>query len=253
LELFDVAVHKHYANAPIREALIDIRVELLPDIKLSSLDEAYELIRVDYPTRNEMKFVQSEISLVGQGSASTKQEIIGYRFSAQDGKQIVQTRLDGFTFSRLTPYECWEALRDEAKKLWSIYQGVARPQKITRIAVRYINQIDIPLPMRDFKDFFRTFPDVSEDLPQEIGGFLMQLQIPQKDFDGMLVLTEALVPPAKRDVASVVLDIDVFKMKYDFGSDEAWNFLEVLRERKNEIFEGCITDKARDLFGPLIK
>lgn len=248
-----MALHKHYANAPIREALIDIRVELLPGTELSSLDEADELIRVDYPTRSEMKLFQGEISLIGQASASAKQEIIGYRFSARDGKQVVQTRLDGFTFSRLTPYEHWEALRDEAKKLWRIYQGVARPQKITRIAVRYINQIDIPLPMRDFKDFFRTFPDVSEDLPQELGGFLMQLQIPQEDFDGMLVLTEALVPPARPNVASVVLDIDVFKISDNLGSgDDAWSFLELLRERKNEIFEGCITDKARELFGPSV-
>ena len=30
---------------------------------------------------------------------------------------------------------------------------------------------------------------------------------------------------------------------------EAWRLLEVLRDRKNLFFEGCITDRTREIFG----
>ncbi len=33
------------------------------------------------------------------------------------------------------------------------------------------------------------------------------------------------------------------------SDDEVWALLEALRNRKNEFFEGCITDKTRELFG----
>jgi len=45
-------------------------------------------------------------------------------------------------------------------------------------------------------------------------------------------------------------DLDVFKEGADMMDDAVWELLETLRNRKNEFFEGCITDKARELFGP---
>jgi uncharacterized protein (TIGR04255 family) len=52
---------------------------------------------------------------------------------------------------------------------------------ITRLVVRYINKIDIPLPVGDLKEYLRTFPEVSSDLPQGLSGYFLQLQIPQED------------------------------------------------------------------------
>ncbi len=64
----------------------------------------------------------------------------------------------------------------------------------------------------------------------------------------MLILNEAMVPPPRPDVASVVLDIDVFKPGLKLESDdEVWDVLETLRLRKNLIFEGCITNSMREL------
>jgi uncharacterized protein (TIGR04255 family) len=58
-----------------------------------------------------------------------------------------------------------------------------------------------------------------------------------------------MVSPPRPLFASVVLDIDVFKPDAGLSSDsEAWSLLELLRDRKNDFFEGCITDKTRSLF-----
>ena len=50
--------------------------------------------------------------------------------------------------------------------------------------------------MRDFRDFIRSYPEISSDLPQQLAGFFMQVQIPQEDLGAMLILNEAMVPPA---------------------------------------------------------
>src|SRR5207253_4384748 len=101
---------------------------------------------------------------------------IGYTFTSSDGLQAFQSRLDGFTFSRLAPYNGWESFCSEARRLWNIYREVTQPQAVTRAAVRYINRLDLPLPIRDLKDYLRTVPEVSPDLPQGLSGYFMQLQ-----------------------------------------------------------------------------
>lgn len=248
-----MAAHRRYANAPITEALIDIQVSLPPEVKLAAFDDVYNRVKADYPSKGDAKLVGATLSFGEQVSASAKQDQIGYLLRTKDGKNVAQVRLNGFTFSRLRPYEHWEALRDEARRIWDIYRDVARPIKVTRVALRYINQFDIKLPM-DFRDYFRTYPEISSDLPQRLSGFLMQVHIPQEDFKGLTLLTQTLVPPPNEETASVILDIDTFRHEVDFSSEsDLWQFLDQLRNRKNEVFEGCITNKTRQLIGPLME
>lgn len=245
-----MATNRHYRNAPITEGLIDIRVQLPPDITLESLDAVSQQVKNEFPTRQDRYLIEGKFTVTPQVSASTKKSKIGYIFFSADQKYALQARLDGFTFSRLKPYETWETLRAEARRWWETYRDILKPIRITRVAVRYINQIDIPLPMKDFKDYLRTVPEVSTDLPQALSGFLMRLQIPQDDINAHLILTQALVsPPPVPNVASVILDIDLFRERIELNSDDGlWDLLKTFRARKNQVFESCITDNARLLF-----
>jgi uncharacterized protein (TIGR04255 family) len=240
----------HYENAPISEALIDIRVNFPNALSLEALEALHASIKDDYPRKEKRFYVEGQFSMGEAVGAVATRTQIGYAFSSADGKQIVQARLDGFTFSRLKPYGTWLTLRDESRRLWDIYRTLAATTKIARVAVRYVNQIDIPLKTIDYKDYFRTTPEVSPDLPQGLSGFFMQLQFPQPDLNGMLILTQTAIPAASPDQNSVVLDLDVFKPILQEISEEAlWDLLENLRHRKNKFFEGCITEKTRELFG----
>ena len=185
----------------------------------------------------------------GQLKATAKQDQLGYAFVGGEGKHVAQFRVNGFSFSRLAPYQTWQQLRNEAKTLWESYRqivGAALP--VVRLGLRYVNQLDLPQPVRDFRDFIRSYPEISSDLPQQLAGFFMQVQIPQEDIGAMLVLSEVMVPPARPDVVSLVLDIAVFMQGLKLESDdEVWSAMEVLRVRKNLIFEGCITNNTREL------
>jgi uncharacterized protein (TIGR04255 family) len=71
-------------------------------------------------------------------------------------------------------------------------QSVTKPKLINRLALRYVNRLDLPLPVGDLKYYLRTVPEVSPDLPQGLSGYFMQLQIPQEDISAILILNQAL-------------------------------------------------------------
>ncbi len=239
-----------YTKAPITEALIDIQVTLPDDVTVG------DLARVDigedkgYPQRRNRFAVMGEIAVGDQIGAVTRQMHVGYDFVSEDERQIVQARQNGYTFSRLAPYDRWETFQEEARRLWDLYRSVAKPTSITRVAVRYINRLDLPLPMADFKDYLRTVPEVAPDLPQALGGYLMQLAIPYEDPESLLLLNETLLPPPDTSTVSILLDIDLFRqLEESVEDDELWMLLEQFRRRKNEVFEACITERTKELIG----
>ena len=101
----------------------------------------------------------------------------------------------------------------------------------------------------ELKDYIRTVPEVSPDLSQNaLQTFFMQLQIPQRDLDCLLIINEAIAQPVNPDFVTIVFDLDLFRQDvWDSNSEEIWQFLDKLRDRKNEVFEASITDKTREL------
>jgi uncharacterized protein (TIGR04255 family) len=239
---------RHYDKAPIKEAIIDIQIESA-SLTLANFDKVDVSPPRGYAERQKVTIGHIRGRLEGGIlTATAKQDELGYAFVGGEGKHHVQFRLNGFTFSRLAPYQTWEQLRSETKTLWESYRQIVGALPVVRVGLRYVNQLDLPLPMRDFRDFIRLYPEVSADLSQQLAGFFLQVQIPQEDLGAMLVLNEAMVPPSGPGVVSVVLDIDVFKQGLKIESDdEIWSVLEALRLRKNLIFEGCITNNTREL------
>lgn len=238
---------KHYSRAPITEALIDIRAEISDRVTLATLIDVHSSIKTDYPMRQDFLMLQGQMVAGASVGATASQTQVGYIFSSSDQKQILQARLDGFTFSRLAPYDRWETFRTEAQQLWSIYQSVTNPHRINRLALRYVNRLDLPLPFGDFKDYLRTVPEVSPDLPQGLSGYFMQLQMPQEDIRAMLILNQALIPPLNPDVVSILLDIELGRDIELPDTEAVWDVLEQLHTHTDQVFEACITDRTREL------
>lgn len=235
---------RHYSRSPIVEAIVAFQVELPESVKVADLESCQDRA---YPGKKVLDCPTDSDEMDTEGSTPAGARSRGFLFSSADGKQLYQARSDGFTMHRLAPYEGWECFRDEARRLWAVYRRIARPRKLARVAVRTINRLDLPLPVVEMKDYLRTSPEVSPDLPQGLAGFFMQLNIPQPDVGSTLLLRETIVPPPAPGVASVVLDIDLFRIEVIPSGDAAmWTFIDSLRTRRNEIFEACITDRTRE-------
>jgi uncharacterized protein (TIGR04255 family) len=246
-----MAEYTHLGNAPIKEALIDIRVVLPDDFDVQKLQAIQDHIADRYPKKGEKRFWMTRVEL--KSDAPPKEEsydkgIVGYHFTSTDGLFVLQARLDGFTLSRLKPYETWESMRDEAKDLWRFYTDVAKPKAITRVATRYINVLELPPPIGDFNEYLTSAPVVPEKLPQGLSSFLTRVIMHYPRLESVAIITQALEPSANPKVISIILDIDVFKeMAFD-NEEDAWAMLEKLREFKNTIFFESITEKTVGLY-----
>ena len=243
-----------FPNAPITEALLDIRVKLPTQTDLAKLATFHDAIKQKYPSKHERMawrgHIEIQASPVAQVSQSAAGGPDGYSFTSIDGRQVVQARLDGFTFSQLKPYDKWITLRDEAQELWQHYVRIASPETVTRVALRYINRIEIPLPMRDFKDYILTTPEIAPDLPQGLGSFFMRLVIPDPKAQAVAIVTETMEPiDESRNRLPLIFDIDVFRMAaFNIQDNAMWEAFEYLHDLKNDIFFKSITVKAKELF-----
>lgn len=242
--------HKTFPNAPITEALLDVRARLPVQTTLADLAAFQDHIRDRFPETKERKFFRADFKLGPEPSALVSASgSDGYFFECSKEKKIVQARLDGFTFNKLKPYENWESFRSEARELWTLYFKIANPTKVTRIALRYINRIEVPLPMKNFKEYFLTSPEVAPELPQGVAHFFMRLVIPNDDIGAVAVITQTMEEPTADGKLPLILDIDVWqKTEYEGENAKMWDEFEKLRIFKNDVFFNTTTDKAKELF-----
>jgi uncharacterized protein (TIGR04255 family) len=235
--------NKRYSKSPIIEAIIAIDVQPSRKLDLTELEQCAADQRQAYPRKEEVRF-----SPVGLPDGRIWNEQHGFAFATDDRTRIFQFSRVGFMMHELAPYRNWESFRDEAQRLWSVYRELTKPTQFVRLAVRYINRLDIPLPAAELQNYLRTLPTISSDISQGLAGFLMQLNMPQPDIGCTLVVNEVAVDSPHAGVISILLDIDLFR---DTGlpenEEELWAFAEVMRDRKNQVFEACITDHMREL------
>ena len=236
-------------KAPIVEALIDIHVE--PGA--SSLDQLRpfeDLVRGEFPERKRVIHWQGNLDLRDEEPRMTAPapEVLGFAFWSADKKRVLQARVNGFSFSHLAPYDRWSSLRDEARGWWEKFVSVNRPTAVKRYALRFVNRIDLPLPMKDFADYLRTCPRVAPGLPQGLSGVFMRLVVPFPD--ASVVITQAIDEAGvTAEKIPVILDIDVFQSStVPPAGDELWARLETLRKIKNDVFFNSLTPTAWRLF-----
>lgn len=238
---------RHLENAPIREALIDIQVKLPEDIIIDDIERFAEKISKDYPRKQKMWKTNIEINLKGPPQKIIQQQI-GFGFIAQDKKQVVQARLNGFTVSRLKKYIDWEHLRDETKRLWKLYADSYKPLLITRVACRYINEIKLG-PSVKLDEYLTALPHRIEGLPDKLEHFLTRVIVPLEDTPTKAIVTQVLEGSTPKGEATIILDIDVFREgSFAVESTEIWNVIESFHDHKNTIFFNSITEQAVELY-----
>jgi uncharacterized protein (TIGR04255 family) len=240
-----------FRSAPITEALLDIRVRNREGLEFDRLAPLHDEIKDAYPQKRERYRFQGEVR-IEKGQPPTMSEARsgpdGFLFTSLDGRRIVQARVDGFTFNWLKPYDRWDTFRDEARMNWERYRKLACPESVTRVALRYINRIPLPLPLRDFKDYVLTVPEVASDLPQGLVGFLMRLVLPFPQHECLVIVTET-IEEAVGERLPWILDIDAYVERgWSPENPEIWDVFERLRDVKNEVFFKSLTERTKELF-----
>lgn len=244
-----MAQYRHLKNAPINEALIDLRVKLPEDKrKVDLLEKMHDQIKDRFPEKKQQIEHRLEFHSGPPTTEKKTTDHVGYRFASEDGLWVVQATINGFTLSRLKPYETWENLRDEAKQIWRIYEDILSPEAVTRVATRFINKIEIPGPNIDFDDYLTAAPVIPKALSQIMMGFFSRVVVPDEKSKSVGIITQNFEPGINPQVIPILLDIDVFKEKLFEIQDPIWDTIDCLREVKNRIFFDSITEKTAGLF-----
>lgn len=242
--------HETFPNAPIVEAVLDINVKLPGEITLESLEAQHEHMKDRFPEVSE-RIQVSGGSKLGPSPSALKSEktILGYLFRSPQEAKLVQHRLDGFSFNKLKPYMDWDSFKSEAQELWQSYRSYNNPAKITRIALRYINSIEIPLPIKELTEYLLTSPVTVPNMAQKITRFLTRIESENERIPAYAVITQTIGDPTEMKKLPLILDIDVFHgSDYTTNMDAIWDVFEELRDYKNEIFFNSISEKTKELF-----
>ncbi|TKS64859.1 MAG: TIGR04255 family protein [Nitrospira sp.] len=246
-----------YKKPPVSEALIDIRIDSLPSEKFHLLESLTSRLAAKYPNKKLRYKFEGGVQIEGTKvvASPVASGVHGLWLESEDQKGIMQLRLDGFTHNRMKPdpYEVWpgwESMREEARQVWEIYAAALNLTQITRLAVRYINQIVIPGSTIELYDYFTAPPRIPPDLPfQDILDFSNSVTIKVPKYKALAVVRHYPIQQIYPGAIAVALDIDVSRPgKVPLDSFPVWETLDQLRELKNTIFEASLLHRTKELF-----
>lgn len=250
-----MARQRHLTKAPITEAVVDIRASLPKGFDVTALSKLPPDVLERFTQSEALKTFSGSFEYDGKHqrlkSEAIDRGIIGHIFKTTDAARVLQFRKDGFTLSKLKPYEDWTKLRDEAVNLWQAYVKLAKPESVSRVGLRYINHLNMPFSgdKFDFDEYLTSSPKVPGELPQGIVSFFYRVVMPVPSIGATAVIHQALESIVDPKIVPVILDIDVFVQRdLEPNSDKIWEALEQLHVLKNDVFFSYITEKTAELF-----
>jgi uncharacterized protein (TIGR04255 family) len=242
-----------YKHAPITEAVIEIKID--SSLDQAAVEKASAKFRTHYPQDQRIENVTIALHLEAKTGSNPKTRVardidIGYRRSSLDLTQLLVLFPSSLMVSQLAPYPGWDQFYRRFCRDWKIWKKAVRFKTISRIGVRYINRIDIPVLERNVEHeaYLNVYPKLP-DIITQVGAYAVQAISSFDDIGCKLTLNSAVVPAPILDHASFIIDQDIAREIDPPQSDKAiFQLLNEIRTKKNAVFEACVTDRARSLF-----
>lgn len=237
-----------YKRAPITEAVVEFRCATPVDEKkrLKALKKLSKL----YANHNPVVLKNIEVKITdGEPKTQTTDSILN-KFSSDDMTQQLHITDISFMVSQLAPYTGWEQFKLRIMRDWDTWRKVVSFQPIARVGMRYINRIDLPItgPLVNYEDYVTVYPALP-DLLDPCLYHSVTVRVPLEEIQSELNLRSAVVESPLPDHLAIVVDLDISRTYQTSPRDEElYSFISQARIKKNEIFEACIRDKARELF-----
>jgi len=230
------------SNPPAIEAVLDITTNEITDTK--KLDYKNKGFKKKFPCKEQIMLFESSFQEAKERmQIINKNRHLGFAYKSGDEKEISQFRLNGFSYSRLSPYLGWEAFVEKALENWETYCSIRKTLEIKRIGLRFINIIQVPCGHPVMSEYF----NVGITSETELGKIKQYKYQYIRDFDDDLI---AIVNFGQTEILdnemSFVFDIDVIKQSSAtlLEANNVSEHLRTMRQAKNTIFFGNLTEKA---------
>jgi len=239
-----------YPNPPLREAMLVVQMTFPAGNGMEASRLFSEALKAEYPDQKPV-YAEGTVEdpIDGQPNPLFPHQPIRYVCRDLDKRSVVQLGATEFDFSCLPPYPGFEAFLRESKRIWQRFRETSPEVTIDRLALRYLNVIELPAPVGEIRDWLTVSPNISASFPQTATGLYLQLELLYPDSLTRLLVTEAIGEVSSESVQTVLLELDLMREEtVPQSDDEMWAYFESLREIKNEVFEACLTPRTRELF-----
>ena len=234
-------------HPPIVEALVDLRASVPGDFEM--FDALADELKGEFPTKEQRRHLEAKIEirdgkLVQQRVDSSA--FGGVRLANVDQTIYAQFRPDGFTLNNMKAYVGGDHLIDKALTLWELLVRRTMPEAVSRVALRYVNRLELPLKSGDeFTRYLTSTPDLPEGAPQRISQFLSRIVGHDAQRQATAVVIQQLKEQQGGQPVVLTVDVDVFRSgTFPVDSAALREILDSLRMLKNETFFSLITDET---------
>jgi len=237
-----------YKRAPITEAVVELAFNSSPEDKRRS--KAFATFRKHYPNFKEINSKSIEVEVRDDGDAISTKNTLKHQFSSSDITQLLITSESSLLFAQLAPYQGWDLYKERITRDWATWIKHTGHNEVNRIGMRYINRIDIPAtnPVTWYENYVTVYPNLPKIIDPSLS-HSVNIKVLLDDLESLLTLNSSVVKSPIPEHIAIVLDFDISrKFKTAPSNDEIYEHIDLARKKKNEIFEACITDKARELF-----
>ena len=198
------------------------------------------------------QLIELQLNFSGSETKPPVQRVSGFKFTSPNADQVITIDRQNYSLEALPPYPGWEHFLLAFSTHLGTWRKTIGRRPIFRIGVRYINRFDIPctqgelIRLPDYMTFTTTEPDI---LDEPVRGLVMQVNSGISSDQLQVNLSTAIVISPLVEHVGVSLDIDLYREGVDVpqGDADIGEFLSLVRRRRTEIFEKCITDRMRQL------
>jgi len=247
---------KQYENPPLVEVFCEFFFEPADGAGWDSLlmGEFYrDLGKEAYPKKKRVKAVGIEVKLGSSEGPRIQHHgppTPRHQFISADGNSIVQAGENMLVVNQMPPYYGWERFEGEVARVLDVYLSVWGIKSVTRVALHYIDRIDIPGETIQLEDYFRLYPVLPESLmSRPIANLAMAFEMAGESEGDVLALTFHQQPSADPDKSS-------FRFQWDYVGTlprapevpRLGEWLRVAHDATSLAFRSTITPRCESLF-----
>jgi len=251
-----MANRRQYKNPPLVEILTEFFFVPAEGIEWDSfiVPAFHRRIAAGFPTRKRLPAVGIEVRM-SSGGDSPEFKPLGlptprHRFISEDEKTLVQLGENLLVVNQLPPYYGWEKYRPRVVECFNLYVKLWKPTRVGRVAVHYINKIDLPEVEAGLEEYFNLLPTLPDfPLQPVVTNLSMSYEVPGSNFGDIMVVSMKQHSSANPDGMTFLFQWDYIAsdgLPCDSEAQTEW--LDQAHEYLYKVFMSTLTDKCRKLF-----
>lgn len=244
---------RKYTKPPLIEAVCEFIFTPATAWDPSGPERIYDKVKHAFPREEKRVIQELEVTQTPEGLKQALKSSDRWVFLSEDGNEFVQVDSRLLAINRLKPYLSWEAFKPHIELAFRSVMDVLGIHDIQRIGLRYINRIEIPSMSVTLDDYFDFRPYTGDRLPKEMSAFRLGSLFAFQEGRDVCKVELANAIAERLETTAFVLDIDYFLSEPQVvPPDQALSWAAQAHGQVESVFESCVTDRLRALFGEVL-